>query len=383
MGSCRACGDRPEGNTFNAEIESPTAPSGVSSEIGLLTYLDALTFTFTREEQDVSAVLIYAEPDPEQDGQLHSVVAADTGYEGIACLDDTARAALLALGEYERTRHKRALDLARRWLTFVLYMQYPDGSFANFIRNAAGVRNASGPTSQKGGYWWSVRALWALARAYRVTGDATYLESFNACTLTPLVDGKINALLALAEMEMYSARPSTELRDSIHDHCAVIVGGGSQRYFLDHPSTKRVSLWGYHQLHAVALGAALYNERGWLQACRRTVQNLIEPDIRHLIWYNYPARRKRGVCAYNVSPLVQGLAAMHRVTGAQRYRRLALAASDWFYGRNDANTVMYDPSTGMCSDGIERGVASSNHGAESSIEAGLAEQERRSLVAET
>jgi hypothetical protein len=41
---------------------------------------------------------------------------------------------------------------------------------------------------------------------------------------------------------------------------------------------------------------------------------------------------------------------------------------------------MYDPTTGMCRDGISHGIASGNCGAESAIEAGFAEMERRSLL---
>jgi hypothetical protein len=71
---------------------------------------------------------------------------------------------------------------------------------------------------------------------------------------------------------------------------------------------------------------------------------------------------------------------MYRATGSKRYRDLALCAAAWFYGRNDARTPMYDPTTGMCRDGITAGVVSVNRGAESSIEAGLAEIERRDLL---
>jgi hypothetical protein len=41
--------------------------------------------------------------------------------------------------------------------------------------------------------------------------------------------------------------------------------------------------------------------------------------------------------------------------------------------------VMYDPQTGRCLDGITNGQASRNCGAESAIEAGLAELERLRL----
>jgi hypothetical protein len=258
-------------------------------------------------------------------------------------------------------------------------MQYPDGSFANFIRNSAGVRNATGATSHRGGYWWSLRALWALARAYRITRNPRYLERYQACRLEPLADGKLRALQALAELELYRFSPSDTLRRSILDHCNVIQGNGSDSYFLDQPSNPRIHLWGYHQLHAMASASMMLGEPRLLRPCRQTVNSMIEPCIRARIWYSFPDRQKNGVCAYCVTPLVQGLVEMHRATGAERYRRLALLASDWFYGRNDAGIPMYD-AEGRCSDGITNGVASRNFGAESAIEAGMAELERMRLL---
>lgn len=367
---------------FSAEVDIVLRPERRSerSDGGLLTYLEALTFDLDRDDQRVSCVLIYAQPDPDTNNIFHPVVAADTGYEGIACVDDTARAALLALGVYEQSHSRKALSLARRWLSFVGYMQYQDGSFANFVRNAAGVRNATGPTSVKGGYWWSARALWALARAHRLTRDPLYLERFEACSLDPIPDGKINAVLALAKLELYQARPSPALRADILEHCQLIVGERDTPYFRDHPNSEHIYLWGYHQLHAVAYAARVLDQPGLLTACRPTVKNLLEPDVRAGFWYSYPDRREDGVCAYTVSPIVQGLAELHRASGIKKHRQLALDGAAWFYGRNAARTPMYDPTTGRCRDGITAGIASVNCGAESAIEAGLAELERRRLL---
>jgi hypothetical protein len=366
--------------TFDAEIILRSSRHPLHSDVRLLDYLSALTLDFERDGQSISAVLIYAQPDPDAEDVYHAVVARETGFEGIACLDDTARAALLALGVYESCGSRRALDLARRWLSFVEYMQYPDGSFANFIRNESGTRNATGPTSVKGGYWWSSRALWALARAHRVTGKRKYRERFEACSLEPMPDGKINALLALAKLELYRAEPTPQLRRSVLDHCDILAGSADEPYFLDHPGILALNLWGYHQLHAVADIANVLDLPALLAPCRRTIRNLVEPDVRARFWHSYPEREKNGVTAYDVSPLVQGLAAMHRATGAQRYRQLALNAAAWFYGRNNARTAMYDPTTGRCRDGISDGFASQNYGAESAVEAGLAELERRALL---
>lgn len=351
--------------------------------MSLLDYLRALSFEFQASGQAIAAVRIYAEPNPAAPGTYRSVLAAETGLEGVACVDDTARAALLALGLYERTGLAVDLQVARHWLDFVAYMQYPDGSFANFILDFQGTRNEIGRTSEVGGYWWSARALWALARAYRVTGEASFLERFQACTLEPLVEGKINGLLALAKLELYERVPSAPLAAEILEHCRIILDvTGQSPYLLDQMGNHRVHLWGYHQVHALANTARQLDKPALLSACRQTVRVLIEPDIEALMWHAYPTGRKEGVTAYDVTPIVQGLAALYRATLDVSYHRLALLASEWFYGRNDAGVPMYDPAIGRCRDGISDSVASDNYGAESAIEAGLAQLERERLFDE-
>src|SRR5947208_13759693 len=258
-------------------------------------------------------------------------------------------------------------------------MQYHDGDFASFIRSSAGVRSATGPTSVKGGYAWSMRALWALARGYRLTSRPEYLERFLACRLEPTEDNKVNAVLALANLEMYRAQPSDEWRRPVMDHVRAIVDT-ADGYFLDLPPHRDLHFWGYHQLHAVASAARTLEEETLVAPCRSTVRALIEPDVRAGFWYSYPDREKNGVCAYVVAPIVQGLAELYRATGVKKYCDLAMQGTAWFYGRNDARAAMYDPTTGMCRDGITDGKASLNYGAESSIEAGFAELERRSLL---
>lgn len=389
-------------NTVATAISSvPALRVDAESRLGVLAHLKALTFTFEAEGKRISPVLIYSEPDPDHPGEYRAVLAADTGYEGIACVDDTARAALLALAVYEKTKDAEALRLARRWLGFVQYMQYPDGDFANFIRNTSGRRNVSGATSLKGGPWWTVRALWSLARAYRVTGGRSFLESYERCTKPTIPDGKIQALLALGEVELYRAimrRPGQTrvrgldpqaMRRQLLERAEIIVQAGGL-YFRDHHESATISVWGYHQLHAVASIARLLEHEPLVGVCRVTVDNLVQPIVSGRFYYRVgpdvdgpglaapiPLRgEKEGVCAYCVTPIVQGLAEMYRLTGAGKFRRLALQAAAWFYGRNDARVKVYTPSNGRCADGIDDTRVSPNFGAESSIEAGLAEIER-------
>ena len=57
----------------------------------------------------------------------------------------------------------------------------------------------------------------------------------------------------------------------------------------------------------------------------------------------------------------------HRVTGDERWKVEARRAFDWFVGRNDLRTPIYDPSTHGCHDGLEPDHVNTNQGAESTL----------------
>jgi hypothetical protein len=387
----------------------------------VLAHLQALTWRFRADGRPVWAIAPYAEPVVGTGGAIsyRPRRAAESGDEGWACVDDAARATLLALG----IASVRARDLgapprasparllvstarepllwARRWLSFVRYMQLPNGRFANFVLDAMGTRNLAGPTSVPGGVWWTGRALWALARFHRLTGSRWALDAWLRCPLPDLGDaGKTLGLFTLAACELLQAHPTIlpsatakrlaheqqRLRPLVLQWCEAIVASGPD-YFRDFPVEDALPLWGYHQLHAVATAARLLDRADWVEPCAATVRNLVAPVIaaRGLYrWDPMNGSTKAGLCVYCLSPLVQGLAEAFRLTGDTSYRRLAREAIAWVYGRNDARSQLYDPTTGRCSDGLDgpdATIPSHNYGAESSVEAGFMELERRALRA--
>jgi hypothetical protein len=349
---------------------------------GVLRHLHRLTHSFVHDGQRISYIRIYARPPSSDDTrQLEFIVAQDSGLEGIACVDDTARAATLGFQVYQQTASAEALRLARDWLSFVEYMQGPDGRFANFILDEAGTKNLRGQTSRTGGTWWTARAMWALATAWRVTQDPHYLRCFERGRLSPTADMKIKALHALALMELYQVQPSTALLTRICALCDAIVARG-HGYFRDRADKANVKMWGYHQLQAVARAGRLFSRPDYVAACEATVQNLVEPVIAAGFYHDYP-REQDHQCAYDISPLVLGLEELYRVRGQPRLRELALECAGWLDGHNLAGTAMYDPRTGCCSDGITGGEASLDCGAESAIEAGFIEFARRRLRSTT
>jgi hypothetical protein len=261
-------------------------------------------------------------------------------------------------------------------------MQDERGQFTNFIVDEFGTKNLSGPTSAAGGYGWTARALWALALAWRLTGDVAYLRRFSRCP-RPLgsEDMKMNGLTAVALLELCPRARHTAIEQEVTALCdAICATRSAQGYCQDAPAQELVHLWGYHQLLALARAGRLLGRDDYLTACEETVEALVRPVVNGGFYYAWPPGVKEGLTAYCVTPLAQGLAELHVATGREDYRTMALRGCAWFTGANDAGLPLYDPATGRCSDGLDAAGPSKNYGAESSIEAGLAELVRRALT---
>jgi hypothetical protein len=195
---------------------------------------------------------------------------------------------------------------------------------------------------------------------------------------------KTNALTAVALLEQWPRGGDAAIAEQVTALCdAIVAARAPAGYLLDSTAREMVYLWGYHQLLAVARAGRLLGRADYLAAAADTVAALARPVAADGFYYSWPPGIKEGLTSYCLAPLVQGLAELYRATGDETYRALALRGCAWFGGENDAHERLYDPTTGRCSDGLDPGGPNPNCGAESSIEAGLAELERRALSGES
>ena len=291
-----------------------------------------------RIDDRMDAVVVYAR----RDGESYTPFGA-TG-EGYACVDDTARAAILALELYEDTSDDEALSQALRWMEFVAHMTNSSGKVANFMLDDTTI-NERGDTSYRGGQWWQARSLCALARAYRVTRDNRWLDLYwSVLRMTKPQEGRTIALVNLAKIDLLRASVSSTLAP------------------LSRSSYRMGETFGYHQL---LCGVLMHRYQGVpLLFPKQSINEYIEPMVNDGFWSEYKSRSKDHLCAYNVSPIVQGLAAICEIEPSDRYLTLLRRSMEWFYSDG-----LYDPTTGVCLDGLD----SEDAGAESSIEAGLAQ----------
>src|SRR6185369_9165113 len=141
---------------------APSAAAQPGRSLVNFKHLDHLTETIFFQGDSVDIVHVYANaPD------YAWVGAQESGMEGIACVDDAARASVLYLRHYELNKDRNSLKHAIRLLKFVRGMETPDGNFYNFVLKDHTI-NRDGKTSFKSFGWWACRGVWAMSTGARI-----------------------------------------------------------------------------------------------------------------------------------------------------------------------------------------------------------------------
>jgi hypothetical protein len=314
------------------------------------------------------AIAVYAEAPSVGDSPDLVRAAREQGFEGVACVDDAARAVVLYCTLWRHSPQPRFRDAALALTEFVVYMQAEDGRFANFLLNWNGARNLTGATSSPGGAAWQARAVHALACVAATFGLDTWDERFQRGMRwldepVPYLD--VRAVGVLAAVQHW--RATGERRSAVRalGWSAEIYQARADDRLLNARHVTPIHLWGHLQEYALAEVGVAFERPDLVEAARRSADAVLVPA---LDW----CRTAEQVLPFDMSCTAIGLAAVGRTTGLARYHEAALLAQAWFSGRNSACAPVYDAERGTVFDGVDAGAVSRNSGAESNIEGGLA-----------
>ena len=362
-------------------------------------HLDHLTETIDLNGQECNIVHIYSEyPDYQW---------IDAAKEGIACVDDVARAAVVYLRYYEITGIDSILPKAKRLLNFVLYMQADDGEFYNFIDSNYQI-NKTYRTSRKSFDFWAARGYWAIGLGYRIFENedddyaAILKDAFLKCKM-PIkkilefykkyieINGReyplwlvnkygsdATATLLLGLNEFLKVGQDEELGKCASQFVEGIIemqvkdGNVYPGAFLSWQDIWHA--WGNAQTQALAsLGKTLYQPE-FIQAAQKEADHYYSHLLSQGMMQEWQLGREKEAqrfpqIAYGTRCLSLGLLRLYETTGNDDYAKQAGIAASWLMGNNVAKTAMYDPQTGRCFDGIVDSTSVNyNAGAESTIE---------------
>jgi multiple sugar transport system substrate-binding protein len=378
--------------------ELAAAPRGPAPLAINLDHLRHLGLSAVVKGQPVRVVSLYAEA---PDYRLVGSPARD-GFEGIASVDDAARAAVIYLRDYEVTGDPRSHDEALGLLSFIIAMEQGDGEFVNFI-DSAGRPNLNAPSSRKSMSYWAARSIWALGEAVRVLGpkDSTQLKN-----MRPVLDRALTRMAREIDAGRLIGESTTATAEALlgvlalqkaeHTSGHVLLGQRTAGLIAAHSAgTIRSPPWGAH----VDDPAAVWHAWGSRSVeALATAQNTLgrsehgtsarkEADGlwgRFLLAGQVPSTvASDGTAtwypqiAYGIGSVVDGYLALAETSSDRRYAIFAGLTAAWFLGANPERLSMYDEKSGRMFDGIDGPTplkVNRNSGAESTVEALLALQ---------
>ncbi len=372
-------------------IGSPVAHADIN-----FGHLDALCQDIVFAGKQCTIVHIYADaPDYKW---------TDAAAEGIACVDDVARAAVVYMRASDLAVHSDMKKI-KGLLNFVLAMQTEDGEFYNFIRSDFSI-NKSSPTSRKAFSFWAARGYWALGIgvAFFQQKDPAYADTLKLAFLKckrPIgkrmqrygqfieINGRAypdwlpirHASDAASELLLGLASYLRVESDSLLDSYArTLADGVIAMQIQDHPVMTGAfeswpgvwHAWGNSQVQALAALAEVLPEDAFKDAALFSADRFLSrlAGGRMITGFDFPGNAVKVYpqIAYDVRTTALGLLALYRTTKAPRYALLAGLAASWFTGNNVAAAAMYDSASGRIYDGIDKKGVNQNSGAESTIE---------------
>ncbi|HTR80104.1 MAG TPA: hypothetical protein VMM58_00650 [Bacteroidota bacterium] len=367
-------------------------------------HLEHLTEKIWFDHDTVSIVHIYSNYP-----SYHWVDAKESGPEGIACVDDASRAAVVMLRRFELTHDTSSLSEARMLLKFVAAMETDDGEFYNFIYADHSI-NRNGKTSVKSFGWWAARGVWCMSLGYLVFKDvdtafASRLKDGITRTFPHIeallkkygeakrVDrlripewlvydsgADVTSELLLGLTAYYQATEDPRVKmyiEKFADGLMMMQDGDATTfpYGLHRSWETMWHMWGNDQTQALASAGLLLNDSAMIRSGEKEARGfysrlLIHGYMKELDIAHPDSSVHNEQIAYGIRPIAVGLLRLYDATKDPTYLTMAGLAASWFFGNNIAHRPMYDVLSGRCFDGIIDSLTiNRNSGAESTIEA--------------
>ncbi len=374
-----------------------------------LDHLNDLKETMTVSDgKKLSIWAIYAEPTVPGD-RLSPYKHLGDDDEGLSCVDDVARAAVVYLRHYKNNKDEKSLKLAKEALDFVMYMQADDGEFYNFVF-PDGTVNTDGHTSYKSFSHWAVEGLWGLCEGYSVFKDADplYAEKLDEHIKralpnldpknpdSPLAhygeyrdvsghsvpawligDGTDQTSIGVAGLcKYYEAKPDKEVGDIIEKLCDGIADMRGEKpdefpfgAHLSSLAPNHWHAWGSRQMIALADAGRLLKREDFIKSAEGEANSWIAHlnSSTGMLFGMGPSPVFYPHQAYGNEVLTEGLLSLYEATGKEVYAKQAGLMASWLMGNNPSGEAVYDGRTGRVFDGVDKNGLNFNAGAESTI----------------
>ncbi len=341
-------------------------PQNYSQKIVDPTLLPSLNLSHVKRLTDTTGILQHAK---------YNIPDYRHGY----CLDDNARALLVMNMVHERQKEPEAINLMSTYLSYINYMQNPDGSFRNFLSFDHQFLDKKGSEDAFGRAVWALGYLLAHAPndaffqiARQLFGNAIqqfkHLKSLRGIANTlmgisyylnrfPWDEGMVNTMAEMADQLTGAFEKESDEKWQWFESILTYDNGLlPAALFCTYEKTEQEKYLNIAEQSAAFLESvvfkgdhiALIGNEGWYPK-----------DGQRARFAQQPIDAMAMVLMYEKAYLV--------TENKKDYLHKMFTSYMWFLGENDLRLPLYDYETKGCCDGLEKDGVNRNQGAESML----------------
>ncbi|MBN2890270.1 MAG: glycosyltransferase family 4 protein [Bacteroidales bacterium] len=292
------------------------------------------------------------------------------------CLDDNARALLMALMAFKQKKDYQALEFCPIYLSYIHFMQNKDGTFKNFLSFNRNFLDEVGSEDSFG------RTIWALGfmlanppnDSYYEIGKMIYLNAYPNFEKLKSIRSIANTIVGISYY--LRSNPSDEGMIEVLKRLTAVLTGhfekcsdGKWNWFEDLLAYDNAML-----PLALLHSAEILNDNKIREIAISSMDFLTEITMYSgylSIIGNEQWHKKGGEHSKFAQQPLDALAMVlmfhqaHHLTKDKSYLKKLFTSFMWFLGDNDLRMNLYDFETKGCCDGLESYGVNRNQGAES------------------
>jgi len=307
----------------------------------------------------------------------HAIYGIPNLKEGY-CLDDNARALLMALMSYRQNKNPLALRLIPIYLSYIHYMQTGTGTFRNFLSFNRVFLDEEGSEDSFG------RTIWALGYLIHNAPNDSYLKfgmelfsnSVNFFDKITHLRGAANTIIGISYW--LRRNPTDEAMLKVMQNMAEKLMYAYKKSSTDDwkwfesKLTYDNAILPLALFHVVEITGDARVKEVAINATRFLEDVTMDKGYLSLVGSNgwYHKNGERAVFdqqAIDTMATVKLFFRAYKVTKDPAYIEKMFLSYLWFMGENELRMTLYDHETQGCCDGLESGGVNRNQGAESTL----------------
>ncbi|MGV8878434.1 MAG: glycosyltransferase [Sphingobacteriaceae bacterium] len=294
------------------------------------------------------------------------------------CLDDNARALIMALMAYQQNKSKEALDLLPIYLSYINYMQLDNGNFRNFLSFNRNYLDKIGSEDSFGRTVWSLGYLIHCApnNSYREFANEIFQRSVTHFKKLTHLRGIANTIIGMAYYMRIHSGDEGMLQELISLTKPLMQAYTANRQNDWHWFEEKLTydnailplallhsceITGNDAVKAVALESITFLDK-------LTLSNGYLSPVGNDGWYF-----RGGTMALFDQQAIETMAMVlmyfqaYVVTHDRNFVERMFKSYLWFLGENTLRAPLYDHETKGCCDGLQTTGINRNQGAESTL----------------